>query len=192
MLTPKYNTTLLPHHQPIRSMHAGWSLALRATPASCLWKPFPQSHPGAQDFGAGVVPFSLHNTCNKRCPFLHHDPASVDWLYCMEGKQIQICSHKNTTSDWPMKRCESPLESKCLSQDQPAVPRRWVPKYDTLAGYLPHVIRTLPRAENVFSSAHSLSCVQLFATPWTAARQASLVHHQLLVLTQTDIAIKML
>ena len=29
-------------------------------------------------------------------------------------------------------------------------------------------------SSNVLSSVQSLSCVQLFATPWTAARQASL------------------
>ena len=28
--------------------------------------------------------------------------------------------------------------------------------------------------EHLISSIHSLSCVQLFVTPWTAARQASL------------------
>ena len=37
-----------------------------------------------------------------------------------------------------------------------------------------------------FSSVQSLSCVQLFATPWTAAHQAS-VHHQLPESTQTHI-----
>ena len=38
-----------------------------------------------------------------------------------------------------------------------------------------------------FSSAQLLSRVRLFATPWTAARQASLVHHQLLEFTQTHV-----
>ena len=37
-----------------------------------------------------------------------------------------------------------------------------------------------------FSSVHSLSRVQLFATPWTAAHRASL-HHQLPELTQTHV-----
>ena len=37
-----------------------------------------------------------------------------------------------------------------------------------------------------FNSVQSLSHVRLFATPWTAARQASL-HHQLLELAQTHI-----
>ena len=36
-----------------------------------------------------------------------------------------------------------------------------------------------------FSSAQSLSCVQLLVTPWTAARQA--VYHQLLKLAQTHV-----
>ena len=39
-----------------------------------------------------------------------------------------------------------------------------------------------------FSSVQLLSFVQLFATPWTAACQASLsIHHQLSELTQTHI-----
>ena len=38
-----------------------------------------------------------------------------------------------------------------------------------------------------FSSVQSLSHVQLFATLWTATRQASLVHHQLLDLAQTHV-----
>ena len=39
-----------------------------------------------------------------------------------------------------------------------------------------------------FSSVQSLSCVQLFVTPWTAARKASLpVHHPLPEFTQTHI-----
>ena len=37
------------------------------------------------------------------------------------------------------------------------------------------------------SSVQSLSCVQLFATPWTAALQGLPVHHQLLELTQTHV-----
>ena len=36
-------------------------------------------------------------------------------------------------------------------------------------------------------SVQSLSCVRLFATPWTAARQALPVHHQLLKSTQTHV-----
>ena len=40
----------------------------------------------------------------------------------------------------------------------------------------------------MFSSVQSLSCVRLFATPWIAARQASLsIHHQLPEFTQTHI-----
>src|SRR5574340_637316 len=39
-----------------------------------------------------------------------------------------------------------------------------------------------------YSSVQSLSCVQPFATPWTAAHQASLpVHHQLHEFTQTQV-----
>ena len=38
-----------------------------------------------------------------------------------------------------------------------------------------------------FSSVQSLSRVQLFATPWSAARQASLVHHPLPEFTQTHV-----
>ena len=38
-----------------------------------------------------------------------------------------------------------------------------------------------------FSSVQALSRVQLFATPWSAAHQASLVHHQLLECTQTHV-----
>ena len=37
-----------------------------------------------------------------------------------------------------------------------------------------------------FLSVQSLSCVKLFATPWTTAHQAS-VHHQLLEFTQTHV-----
>ena len=37
------------------------------------------------------------------------------------------------------------------------------------------------------SSVQLLNCVRLFATPWTAARQASLSHHQLPELTQTHV-----
>ena len=40
---------------------------------------------------------------------------------------------------------------------------------------------------NSISSVQSLSCVWLFVTPWTAARQASLVHHQLPEFTQTHV-----
>ena len=39
----------------------------------------------------------------------------------------------------------------------------------------------------VHSSVQSLSYVQLFVTPWTAAHQASLSHHQLLEFTQTNV-----
>ena len=38
-----------------------------------------------------------------------------------------------------------------------------------------------------FSSVQSLSCVWLFVTPWTAARQASLSYHQLPEFTQTHV-----
>ena len=38
-----------------------------------------------------------------------------------------------------------------------------------------------------FSSVQSLSCVRLIATPWTAAHQASLFHHQLPEFTQTHV-----
>ena len=38
-----------------------------------------------------------------------------------------------------------------------------------------------------FSSVQSLNRVRLFATPWIAARQASLVHHQFLEFTQTHV-----
>ena len=38
-----------------------------------------------------------------------------------------------------------------------------------------------------FSSVQSLSHVQLFVTPWTAAREASLIHHQLPEFTQTHV-----
>ena len=37
------------------------------------------------------------------------------------------------------------------------------------------------------SSVQSISRVRLFATPWSAARQASLVHHQLLKFTRTHV-----
>ena len=37
------------------------------------------------------------------------------------------------------------------------------------------------------SSVQLLSQVRLFATPWTTAHQASLVHHQILELTQTHV-----
>ena len=37
------------------------------------------------------------------------------------------------------------------------------------------------------SSVQSLSHVQLFVTPWTAAREASLIHHQLPEFTQTHV-----
>ena len=39
---------------------------------------------------------------------------------------------------------------------------------------LPHCRQTLYHLSHQFSSVQSLSCVQLFATPWTAACQASL------------------
>ena len=37
------------------------------------------------------------------------------------------------------------------------------------------------------NSVQSLSCVRLFATPWTAAHQGSLIHYQLLEPTQTHV-----
>ena len=39
----------------------------------------------------------------------------------------------------------------------------------------------------MLSSHQLLSCVWLFATPWTAAHQASLFHHQLLEFTKTHV-----
>ena len=39
----------------------------------------------------------------------------------------------------------------------------------------------------LFVVVQSLSCVQLFVTPWTAARQASPVLHQLLEIAQTHV-----
>ena len=47
-------------------------------------------------------------------------------------------------------------------------------------------MRTLYSLEH-FSSVPSLSHVRLFATPWTAAHQASLVYHQLPELAQTHV-----
>ena len=41
-------------------------------------------------------------------------------------------------------------------------------------GFLSQRANNIPRASNRFSSVQSLSHVQLFATPWTSARQASL------------------
>ena len=29
-------------------------------------------------------PHSLFGSCNKHCTFLHHNPVSVDWLYCVQ------------------------------------------------------------------------------------------------------------
>ena len=54
---------------------------------------------------------------------------------------------------------------------------------------IPYTIATIySRSEIQFSSVQSLSCVRPFATPWTAARQASLpVRHQLLEFTQTHV-----
>ena len=43
------------------------------------------------------------------------------------------------------------------------------------------------QAQQLFSSVQSLSCVRLFATPRTAAHQASLVHHQLPEFTQSHV-----
>ena len=40
---------------------------------------------------------------------------------------------------------------------------------------------------NALTAVQSLSHVQFFVTPWTAAHQASLVHHQLPELTQTHV-----
>ena len=39
----------------------------------------------------------------------------------------------------------------------------------------------------VFVAVHLLSYVLLFVTPWTAERQAALVHHQLVEFAQTDV-----
>ena len=47
--------------------------------------------------------------------------------------------------------------------------------------------RSLVENVELFNSVQSLSHVRLFATPWTAALQASLVHHQLPELTQTHV-----
>ena len=45
----------------------------------------------------------------------------------------------------------------------------------------------LQKKQYHFSSVQSLSCVQLFATTWTAAQPGFPVHHQLLELTQTHV-----
>jgi len=45
----------------------------------------------------------------------------------------------------------------------------------------------LNHSQHQFCSVQSLSHVQLFATPWTAAHQASLVHHQLPEFSQTHV-----
>ena len=49
----------------------------------------------------------------------------------------------------------------------------------------PILIASLFAVAKTVGSVQSLSRVQLFVTPWTVAHQASLVHHQLLELTQT-------
>ena len=46
---------------------------------------------------------------------------------------------------------------------------------------------TFPTKVDLVSSVQLLSHVRLFATPWTAARLASLVHHQLPEFTQTHV-----
>ena len=59
----------------------------------------------------------------------------------------------------------------------------FVPVFSKFAGILSAALSVVQ-----FSLVQSLSRVQVFATPWTAARQASLsVHHQLPELAQTHV-----
>ena len=53
--------------------------------------------------------------------------------------------------------------------------------------FVSDITDTFTAALYLFSSVQSLSRVRLFATPWTAACQASSVHHQLPEFTQTHI-----
>ena len=64
---------------------------------------------------------------------------------------------------------------------QPFMMWPW-PVHLTLACLTP-LISLIPQ----FSSVQSLSSVQLFTTPWTAARQCFLVHHQFPELAQTHV-----
>ena len=76
-----YDTSLLPHHQPIRELFTSWSLILRLPsitwPLKMLcWNPLESS--GFLSISCPRIPGMPYN---KHCTFLHPKQVSVDWLY---------------------------------------------------------------------------------------------------------------
>ena len=86
-----FESTLLPHHQPVRELCTSWSQILGlpsftwTEKMSFTWteKMSPWNLWGVQAFWALAAQNSGLVSCNKRCTFLHHTLASVDRLYCV-------------------------------------------------------------------------------------------------------------
>ena len=93
------DTTLLTHHQPIRIVHKlttypGMHPTPKTLPLQILcWNP------------SCLAPF------NKHCTFLHHNPVSVDWLYCAWANEHNFGSV--TFISCSFKAFYMPAPSKC-------------------------------------------------------------------------------
>ena len=77
-----------------------WSHTLRLPSLTLPLKMPPWSPLGSLMFWAWAAPDSLSGSCSKRCTFLHHNPVSVDWLYCT-GEWTQVWFGHSWTSISP-------------------------------------------------------------------------------------------
>lgn len=71
----------LPHHQPVRGMSTSWSHP--PTPSLMLFfKMLPRKPLGSSGLLSSGCPGLLAWHRGINCTFLHHNPVSVEWLYC--------------------------------------------------------------------------------------------------------------
>ena len=89
------NTTRLPHHQPIKIMSTSWSCTCNPSPHRVIKH---VSLKAIREFGSfeHELPILLSWPCNQHYTFLHHNPGSVDWVYCT-GDQTQVWFSNNIT-----------------------------------------------------------------------------------------------
>ena len=93
------DTTLFPHHQPVRELCTSWSHTLQ--PPSLTWhlKCFAETHWGLWAFWAlAAWTFCLVPCSKLTC--LHHSLVSVDWLCCAWVSGPKFCPGTHLAFYW--------------------------------------------------------------------------------------------
>ena len=75
-------------------------------------KLFPESHWGFESFEC-YLPTLLTWSCNKCCTFLHHNPVSIDWLYCMSADWTSVQFSNIGKGKYILTKVQQKIEQKC-------------------------------------------------------------------------------